>query len=547
MSQDLLTQLAEYGAYCEERQGTVDATDVIGPVVPIPTSVSSSRPVRGWLVAAAAAALVLLVVGGVTLLGLFGGSAPVVEEPTATTVPAEIVNTTVPTVEEVVEATVTTPATAPAPPPGEGPQLQFTQIELPTDGWPDVIWFNGSLNAFSWDEEAVRLSRSVDGFEWELITDIGGISRWGGDLQTDGTQLVNVVGTEYDGPCMGTDDTITINTSADGIVWTSSDIKLPLPDTSSKAGCFTNNATEFAVGSQGIVVTASVTIEVGDHPDTGIEQKRRSSSHEVVEIDIDQGVVTIQYIDEESGEVVDTVEVDAFGGSLADLLDAMALDPAWAPLTEIVVAQLADPAWVDGASVTRGFSWFSADGVTWTQIEGSAALDGGEFVDVIATHDGFWASHRVLNKRQSDYLPSSLWTSTNGVSWTKTTADPGYDDQSGFGQPLGEWGGRVVTASASRGVWTVEDTPQQLISTSGTSGLANTWIGGFGFIAVPSEIDFGGTEVVFSEDGSTWNRWSPPEFGTEFGTLYPRAMGEDFVVLRLIQESGTTFWIGRLP
>jgi hypothetical protein len=60
-------------------------------------------------------------------------------------------------------------------------------------------------------------------------------------------------------------------------------------------------------------------------------------------------------------------------------------------------------------------------------------------------------------------------------------------------------------------------------------------------------MDGGGTEVVFSEDGSTWNRWSPPEFGTEFGTLYPRAMGDDFVVLRLIQDSGTTFWIGRLP
>jgi hypothetical protein len=547
MSQDLLTQLAEYGRHCEERQGSVDANDVFGPVVAMPAPVHSTRPLRGWLVAAAAAALVLILIGSVALLAPFGGSAPVVNEPMVTTIPAEIVATTVPTVEEVVEATVTTLPAAPAPSPGEGPQLQFTQIEPPTDGWPDVVWFNGSLNAFSWDEEVVGLSRSIDGSDWERIADIGGISRWGGDLQTDGTQLVNVVGTESYGSCMGADDAITINTSADGIVWTSSDIKVPLPDTSSKAGCFTNYATEFAVGSQGIVVTASVTMDVGGGFTEGLVDPDDGIHVEAVEIDLDQGVVTIQYIDEESGEVVDTVEVDGFGKSLADLLDAMALDPGWAPLAEIVVAQLADPEWVDGASVTRGFSWFSADGITWTQIEGSAALDGGEFVDVVATHDGFWASHRVLNERESDYLPSSLWTSTDGVSWTKTTADPGYDNRSGYGQSLGEWNGRVVTASASRGVWTVEDTPQQLISTSGTGGLANTWIGGFGFIAVPSERDRGGTEVVFSEDGSTWTRWSPPEFGTEVGTLYPRAMGEDFVVLRLIQESGTTFWIGRLP
>jgi hypothetical protein len=547
MSPDLLTQLAEYGTYCEERQGSVDANDVFGSVVPMPAPVHSTRAPRGWLVAAAAAALVLILIGGLALLAPFGGSAPVVDEPMVTTIPSEIVVTTAPTVEEVVEATVTTLLTVPAPPPGEGPQLQFTQIESPTDDGRGMIWFNGSLNAFSWDGEVVGLYRSVDGFDWDLIRDSGGISRWGGDLKTDGTRLVNVVGTESYGSCMSADDAITINTSVDGITWTSSEIKLPLPDTSSKAGCFTNYGTEFAVGSQGIVVTASVTLDVGGGFTEGLVDPDDGIHVEVVEIDVDQGVVTIQYIDEESGEVVDTVEVDGFGKSLIDLLDAMALDPAWSPLAATVVAQLADPEWIDGASVTRGFAWFSADGITWTQIEGSGALDGGEFVDIVPTHDGFWASHRVLNERQSTYLPSSLWKSTDGVSWTNTTADPGYDNRSVYGQSLGEWNGRVVTAAASKGVWTVEDTPQQLISTSGTGGLANTRIGDFGFIAVPSERDGGGTEVVFSEDGSTWNRWSPPEFGTEFGTLYPRAIGDDLVVLRLIQESGTTFWIGRLP
>jgi hypothetical protein len=91
MSQDLLTQLAEYGAYCEERQGTVDATDVIGSVVPVPTPVLSSRPVRGWLVAAAAAVFVLVLIGSVGLLARVMGDSqdvPVTDDPVVTTTTA---------------------------------------------------------------------------------------------------------------------------------------------------------------------------------------------------------------------------------------------------------------------------------------------------------------------------------------------------------------------------------------------------------------------------------------------------------------------------
>ncbi len=40
MSQDLLTQLAEYGTYCEERQGSVSADDILGNVVPLPAMTS---------------------------------------------------------------------------------------------------------------------------------------------------------------------------------------------------------------------------------------------------------------------------------------------------------------------------------------------------------------------------------------------------------------------------------------------------------------------------------------------------------------------------
>ena len=89
MSQDLLTQLAEYGAYCDDRQGSVSADDVIDTIVPLPMP---TPPGRGWLVAVAAAALILVIIGGVTWLTPFGESLAPTNEPTEKTLP----QTTVP-------------------------------------------------------------------------------------------------------------------------------------------------------------------------------------------------------------------------------------------------------------------------------------------------------------------------------------------------------------------------------------------------------------------------------------------------------------------
>jgi hypothetical protein len=115
MSQDLLTQLAEYGTYCDERQGSVSADDVIDVIVPLPMPTPPTAPRRGWLVALAAAAVILIVVGGVTLLTLFEGGVPPAGDPAETTIPQPTVpETTVPTTPEttVPEPTTTTPPRA---------------------------------------------------------------------------------------------------------------------------------------------------------------------------------------------------------------------------------------------------------------------------------------------------------------------------------------------------------------------------------------------------------------------------------------------------
>jgi len=112
MSQDLLTQLAEYGAYCNERQEPVSAEDVIDAIVPLPMPTPTPAPSRGWLVAVAAAALILVVIGGVAWLTSFDNSISPADDPTVTTVPETTVpQTTVP------QTTVPgPPTTVPAPP-----------------------------------------------------------------------------------------------------------------------------------------------------------------------------------------------------------------------------------------------------------------------------------------------------------------------------------------------------------------------------------------------------------------------------------------------
>jgi len=88
MTQDLLTQLAEYGMYCNLRQGTVSADDVTDAVMPLPTPTQPTRPRHGWLIAAAVAAVVLVLVGGLSLFGPFAGDGvSPTNRPAVTTIP----------------------------------------------------------------------------------------------------------------------------------------------------------------------------------------------------------------------------------------------------------------------------------------------------------------------------------------------------------------------------------------------------------------------------------------------------------------------------
>jgi hypothetical protein len=278
-------------------------------------------------------------------------------------------------------------------------------------------------------------------------------------------------------------------------------------------------------------------------PDEGIHV-------EVAEIDLERGVVTVRYIEEESGEVVDIVEIGGLGNSFGELLDAMEADPAWAPLVGPLLEDMAD---VDdwGGGFQTGLAWFSVDGVSWEPIIDVGPLQGmNRFESIVATEDGFVATSDDCCWPPNDPVQNVLWHSVDGTTWTEGAglAESHLTSRSLTSQVLDRgglnvWAGQPV-AAASAGVWTIEDSPLQLIPARAVSGMGLVF-GELGIVGLMfgNMEGHSAEEIFFSVYGSTWNRWDPPEFDPEDGMLKVVGMGDDFFVVRL----GGTTWVGTLP
>ena len=66
-------------------------------------------------------------------------------------------------------------------------------------------------------------------------------------------------------------------------------------------------------------------------------------------------------------------------------------------------------------------------------------------------------------------------------------------------------------------------------------------VGDFGLVGLVAD------EILFSEDGATWNRWNPTEIDPEAGDLYMVGIADDFVVLQQGFRETAVLWIGTLP
>jgi hypothetical protein len=242
------------------------------------------------------------------------------------------------------------------------------------------------------------------------------------------------------------------------------------------------------------------------------------------------------------------------GKSLGKLLDAMEADPAWEPLIGPLLQDIAE----GGLGVNNGLAWFSVDGVTWEPIADVGPLQGENTIaSIVATADGFVAtSEEGCCGPPTGPVNAVLWHSVDGTTWTEGAGRvESHLIQSARG--LDVWAGQPVAVS-DEGVWTIEDSPLQLIPADAIEDIQwPPWLdrpvitmGEFGLIGRAGQHN---EEMFYSRDGTSWARWVPTEFDPEDGRLWVVGMGDDFFVMRQGEcdpEPEATFctmWVGTLP
>lgn len=555
-----------------------------GPVGPL--DVASTTTLRAWTVGIAAAAVTLILLGGLIWIVPFGAEAPPATEHSTTTTVEATPTTEAPIAIGPAPETATTLATVPTLPPGEGPMLSFVQTEAPTDG--DLRggeWFKGALYVLSEGEEQT-LFRTTDGFTWELVPGLPSTTNVRHSmLQSDGDRLVLVM-MPRDG------NSILVNSSSNGREWISSSIETPAPDGSSMAGEFGWDegffySDNFAVGAKGIIVTATLSLSFeGDGIANGLVAPDEGIHVEVVDLDLDRGVMIVKFLDETNDmeQIGDLREFDlnalGFSRAFSNLIDAMNADPNWKSQVDGFLAQLTSEMSTGSAFASVGYAWFSPDGTTWETVSRGGPVDGGEFSSVLATSDGFVAT------ANSPYRPGELplgmryladgfdstivWESDDGTTWTEAA---GLTSRHGT-QPskLVEWKGAIVehvgvgmvrSASDDTEVWTLASPQEWVFPDVPTDGMLLS-ITDFGLFGSPSYGWWGpdAKELLFSVDGTVWNRWEPTEFeiggrrdegGEHLGNAWVAGVGDNFVVLQHRQWDEATntplnsLWVGTLP
>jgi hypothetical protein len=546
------------------------------------TSDGRSTP-RGWVVASIVAAATVIALGSLALLARPDGATPPADTPTPTTITEAPPTTDAAVTSDTVAATTTTLAAAPVVPPGEGPKIEFVQVESPVEGaLGNGTWFNGALYALS-DVEG-ELLRSVDGVVWESVP--GPPSATNARhrmLQSDGDRLVLLV-MPRDG------DSILVNISSNGRDWISSTIETPAPDGSNMAGEFDwdegfFNSDNFAVGPEGIVVTATLSLSFeGDGFANSLVGADEGIHVEMVDLDLDRGVMIVKFLDETNDEQIgDLQEFDlntiGFSGAFANLIDAMNADPNWKPHIDGFLAQLTGEMSTGSAFASVGYAWFSPDGTTWETVSRGGPLDGGEFSSVLATSDGFVATAytpyragelpRYMRYLADGFDSTIVWESDDGTTWTKAA---GLTSRHGT-QPskLVEWKGAIVehvgvgmvrSATDDTEVWTLASPQTSVFPDVPTDGMLLS-IADFGLFGSPSYGWRGpdATELLFSTDGTAWNRWEPPEFeiggprqagGERLGSAWVVGVGDDFVVMQRRGPNATSIddslslWVGQV-
>lgn len=150
--------------------------------------------------------------------------------------------------------------------------------------------------------------------------------------------------------------------------------------------------------------------------------------------------------------------------------------------------------------------WTSTDGLTWTTLPQTAALDGATMSSVIKGQAGFIA----VGAAQADgQFRAAAWTSTDGTTWTRSPDSPAFDGAFAYGVVAGGPGyvavgrgpdGAAVWTSTDGRTWTAAAESPALANAEMHAVVASST----GLVAVGYDHD---TALIWaSPDGMSWTR-----------------------------------------
>lgn len=262
---------------------------------------------------------------------------------------------------------------------------------------------------------------------------------------------------------------------------------------------------------------------------------------------------------------------DAISGAHAPLTGAWTVDPAvlsgsppegWqGKPTQIALGGprlLAVGYLACSCSGATGRVWTSVDGIDWTSVPYGPVFDQAEFLSVIwakGTFVAVGASDTVTGDTATgqtvDHLDASVWTSTDGLTWTREFADSASANSSMLSVTAGGPGFVAVgTSGSSAAVWTSADAVHW---TRVPDGPAFAGAQMHGVAAGPSglvAVGYGGGSALIwrSPDGLNWGLVSS---GTDFAgaqALSVAALGDTFVVVGQAdpaEDAQAYVWVGR--
>ncbi len=394
--------------------------------------------------------------------------------------------------------------------------MRWTPVEPPPEGIRFLAWFKDAFYGLGFRPDGGSpMYRSSDGSVWEevpsfvsALPDAIEVHR---GVVAGGDRLI-VLGSEpqqsgWGSPrCSVSSGGLIVAVSSDGTTWTISEVTAKLPTPPSDAVCVSFYPGSVATGPAGILVSASISVEI-DY----------------------EGIIA-----DELGDNVLVTFLQHTGDRLVfQTLDGQDYELS---LSELGYTQddLAPPQ-------SGAIAWWSPDGVTWQQVADEWPMITPSLGSIAAVDDGFLVTRAGIG----------LWKTTDGSSWETI-------DQK-FSNVILDWAGTPVQFNWQRGELKFfgDDTVLPMSDGFDAVEIVEIGLGKAGILAVVSPSGSmetmeamdafwrsSGSALVYSPDGTVWRRWTPEEFDHFNKHDAVVVVGADRILVLTRDEAGSFAWIG---